>query len=125
MRYKKMKIKNIVDAIQSLQKIASSDVSLQTLYSVNKLMKKVEEEIEFFEKERINILEKYGKRIDNDKYKIEDNLKTEYEKAMTELLNIEVKNNIDEIILPMTENIQLSYNDLKALNGFVKVEFED
>lgn len=120
-----MKIKNIVDAIQSLQKIASSDVSLQTLYSVNKLMKKVEEEIEFFEKERINILEKYGKRIDNDKYKIEDNLKTEYEKAMTELLNIEVKNNIDEIILPMTENIQLSYNDLKALNGFVKVEFED
>lgn len=120
-----MKIKNIVDAIQSLQKIASADVSLQTLYSVNKLMKNIEEEIEFFEKERTNILEKYGKKIDNDRYKIEENFKSDYEKAMAELLDIEVKNNIDEITLPMTENIQLSYNDLKFLDGFVKVQFED
>lgn len=120
-----MKIKNIVEAIQSLQKIASSNVSLQTLYSVNKLMKKVEEELEFFEKERINILEKYGKRVDNDRYKIEENSKAAYDNAMTELLDVEVKSNIEEITLPVSENIQLSYNDLKALEGFVKIQFED
>lgn len=120
-----MKIKNIISAVASLQKIASAELSMKTLYSVSKLMKKVETELDFYNMERQKIAEKYGTRIDDETFRISDDKKKDYEREMSELLDIEIEEDIKPITLPFNENVKLSYNDLIALEGFVDVQFEE
>ena len=42
---------------------------------------------------------------------------------MDELINLEIDSEIEPVLLPVTEEIQLSYNELKALEGFVELDF--
>lgn len=115
-----MKLKKIIDAVPALQKLANADMSLKRLYWVKKLITQLESEVKFFNEEREKIIKKH---CENGKVK-PDHV-DEYKKDFEELLALEVNVNYKEVEIPDTEDIKLSVNDLEALNGFVKVLFED
>ena len=114
-----MKLIKIVDALPSLQKLAKCELGLQKLYKISKLLDTLEDEISFYHKQRKQILEKYCDLV-GDQYipREEEKLNAE----MSELLNMEVESQISEVTLSLEDDVKLSYNDLVALNGFVRIE---
>ena len=113
----------IVNAAPTLQKLSDQPLSLKTLYKLKSLMAKLERDVSFYNDERVKIIESLGDNIQDDKWKISEENRAEFEKRMLELLNLEVDSEIEPVLLPVTEDIQLSYNELKSLDGFVELDF--
>lgn len=119
-----MKIIQILEARPSLQKLAAQDLSMKTLYKVSKLLGKLDEELAFYNEQRNKILEKYCDIVDNQYIPREENVQ-KLNEEMQELMNVDIDCEINEVVIGCDEDIKLSYNDLIALEGFVRIEGED
>ena len=116
-----MKIVQVVNALPSLQKLAKQDMSLEKLYKISKLLSKLDDELAFYNEQRSKIVAQYCDVVDghyvprkdeNDKLTV----------AMNELLNLEIQCEIQEVAIGANEDIKLSYNDLMALQEFIRIE---
>lgn len=119
-----MKIKNIVNALPSLQKLAAVELPCRVLYKINKLMDSLESELKFYNKQRDQIFQKYNVQMENGNLKLQGNDIEAFEREFNELLNLEVED-IKSIDVPADDNIKLSYNDVKALEGIINIQFEE
>ena len=118
-----MKMGKIIEAVPALRKVSDLPLSLKTLYKLKNLMLKLEHEIDFYNEERMKIIESLGDNVRGDQWKISEENRAEFEKRMDELINLEVDSEIEPVLLPVTEEIQMSYSELKALEGFVELDF--
>lgn len=118
-----MKMGKIIAAVPVLQKLADEKLTLKTLYKVSNLLAKLDKEIAFYNKKRLDILESLGSNIQGDQWKIPSEKLEEFQAQTEELLNLETETEITPIKLPTSEPIQMSYNDIKALEGFVELDF--
>lgn len=115
-----MKIIQVVNALPALQKLAKQDMSLKKLYKISKLLGNLESEIAFYNEQRGKILAKYCDVVGNQYVpRAEDEAALNAE--LGELLNTEIDENIVEVVISCDEDVKLSYNDLVAMEGFVKV----
>ena len=119
-----MKIGQVVNALPSLQKLAEQDLSIKKLYKVSKLLGNLENEIAFYNEQRSKIMAKYCDVVGN-QYKPREEDMAKLNAEIGELLDTEIEYEIKEVILDLNEDIKLSYNDLIALDGFVRIEGED
>lgn len=117
-----MKIVQVVNALPSLQKLAGQELSSKSLYKISKLFGNLESEIAFYNEQRSKILEQYCDVVDG-QYVPRDINKLNNE--LNELLDIDIESDIKEVVISCDEDIRLSYNDLVALKGFVRMEGED
>lgn len=116
-----MKLKNIIEALPALQKLASEDLTIKTLYKVKKLMERLDKEIEFYNSERNKAIEQLCKLEDGTKYIIPDENREALNKRLQELSDVSVEPPIEPLVIFTDENIRLSYKDLKALEGIVEL----
>ena len=119
-----MKVKQVVDALPSLRKLAKQDMSIKKIYKISKLLGNLEVEIAFYDEQRSRILSKYCDIVGNQyvpRKEDEDKLNAE----LGELLNTEIECDIKEVVIGSDEDIKLSYNDVVALEGFVVIEGEE
>ena len=115
-----MKFIQVINALPSLQKLAGQELSIKNLYKVSKLMGNLENEIAFYDTQRNKILSQYCDVVGNQyvpRKEDEEKLNTE----MGELLDTEVECDIREVVIGLDEDVRLSYNDLIALRGFIKI----
>ena len=119
-----MKIIQVVDALPSLQKLAKQELSIQCLYKIQKLLGNLEQEVVFYNDQRSKILGKYCDIVDNQYVPKEENIE-KLNKEMGELLNTEIECEVKEVAIGINEDVKMSYNDLVALKGFVRIEGED
>ena len=118
-----MKIIQIVEARPSLQKLATQDLSIKTLYKISKLLGKLDEELAFYDEHRIKILEKYCDIVGNQYVpRQEDTAKLNFE--INELLDTDIEYEVKEVTIGIDEDVKLSYNDVVVLRGFVRIEGE-
>lgn len=116
-----MKIKQVVDAFPSLQKLAAQDLSIKKLYKISKLLGNLEHEIAFYSEQRNKILSQYCDIVGNQYVPREaDNEKLNAE--LGELLDTDIECEVVEVAIGVDEDVKLSYNDLVALKGFVRIE---
>ena len=118
-----MKMGKIVEALPALQKLAGADLTPKTLYWVSKLMSKLDKELAFFNEQQAKILQELGTELEGGKWKLPPENRAAFEERMTELANIEIEDDFKVVKLPMTENVSLSYNDIKMLEGLVELDF--
>lgn len=119
-----MKIIQVVNALPSLQKLAGQDMSIKKIYKISKLLGNLENEIAFYNEQRNKILSKYCDVVGNQYVpRKEDEAKLNAE--LGELLDTEVECDIKEVVIGDDENIRLSYNDVVALENFVRIEGEE
>ncbi len=116
-----MKLKNIVEALPALQKLASEDLTIKTLYKVKKLMERLDKEIEFYNSERNKAIEQLCKLEGGTKYTIPDENREALNKRLQELLDVTVEPPIESLVIFTDENMRLSYKDLKALEGILEI----
>ncbi len=93
-----MKLKNIINALPALQKIANKDLTIKTLYRVKKLMERLDKEIEFYNSERNKAIEQLCKPDDGAKYIIPDENREELNKRMQELLYVNLEPPIEPLM---------------------------
>ncbi len=117
-----MKLKNIVEALPALQKLASEDLTIKTLYKVKKLMERLDKEIEFYNGERNKAIEQLCKREDGTKYTIPKENREALNKRLQELLDVTIEPPIEPLLIYANEeNIRLSYKDLITLDSIVEI----
>lgn len=116
-----MTMKNLVDAAPVLRKIAGQELSLRTLYRVQKVFGKLEYNLRFYDGQRAEIVrecceEKDGRLVPRPGKDAEMN------RRFGELLSFEVDaDGIEPVVIPAEENVRLSYNDLQAVWEFVRI----
>ena len=118
-----MKIIQVVNALPSLQKLAGQDLSIKKLYKISKLLGNLENEIAFYNEQRNKILAKYCDVVGN-QYMPRKEDEGKLNVAIRELLDTEIEYEVKEVVIGDDEDIKLSYNDLVALKGFVRIEGE-
>lgn len=119
-----MKIRDLLAALPALQKLGGQDLPLRTLYKVSRVLKKLDENLDFYNKRREELVVKYCVVRDG-KYTARDECAEEFNEKFTELLNLEVE--VDEklpVVLDPSENITLSYNNLTSLKHIIEFKEE-
>ena len=118
-----MKLGTIVTAVPALQKISAADLTPKTLYKTSKLLSKCEKELDFFNKSKNALIMQYGHKIDDtDEYRVDDENKAVFVEKLNEILDIDVEGEFVPVVIPQSENIKLSYDDLRLLDGLITIE---
>ena len=119
-----MKFRQIIDALPTLQKLAGQELSIKKLYKTSKLMGNLEQEIAFYDAQRSKILSQYCDIVGNQYVPREADME-KLNIEIGELLDTEIECEIKEVELDVNEDVKLSYNDLVALRGFVRIVGEE
>ena len=119
-----MKIIQVVNALPALQKLAGQDLSIKKLYKISKLLGNLENEIAFYNTQRNKILAQYCDIVGN-QYVPRKETEAELSAKINELLDTDIECEVKEVVLGVDEDLKLSYNDLVALENFVKIEGEE
>jgi hypothetical protein len=116
-----MKFKQIVEALPSLQKLAKQDLSIKKLYKISKLLGSLEHEIAFYNAQRNKIFEQHCDIVGN-QYVARAGEEEALNAEIGELLDTDVECDVQEVVIGIDEDVKLSYNDLVALAGLVRIE---
>ena len=107
-----MTYERIVGAVPTFQKFVMQDLPLPTAYQLSKIVRKINDELGFFQQESEKIR---GRHEDPNS----PGIKTELEN----LLDLEVEWDVSPVRIEIDDKIRLSCSDIAALEGFV--EFVD
>ena len=120
-----MKLTNrkIVCAYKAVLSLADKPLPLPTAYALHKLRKALEPQWEFFcEEERKNIKQCGGTLGDDGKITFENGGKTaEFLEKETALSGMEVEMELKPVQIALSADLNISMNDLAALDGLVEV----
>ena len=128
----KVKISDILNGTETLQKLAQKDFKAKLAWSIARLLKAAEQEIQNFNDTRLSLIKKYGEKDENgelvtdekDNCKIvESNVKS-FNDELNELIATEVELNANPIDIALLEDLQFTPADMAALEPFVKFEEE-
>ena len=121
-----MKLTNqkIVCAYKAVLSLADKPLPLPTAYALHKLKKALEPQWEFFcEEERKNIRACGGTLGDDGKITFENGGKTaEFLEKETALSGMEVDLDIKPVQIALSSDLDISMNDLAALDDLVEIE---
>lgn len=126
----KVKISELIDSISTLQKLAQKDFKAKLAWSIARLLKAAEAEIQSFNDTRMDLIRKYGEKDDNGelitdekgnctlvKDKVQD-----FNAELNELLASEIEINANPINIEMLEDLDFTPADMSVLEPFVEFE---
>lgn len=119
-----MTIKQTIEAIPALNKLADTELDIKSAYKVSKTLSALKDEVEFFNLSKQKIIEKYGNVNDDGSVDYAPGKQAEAQKEFSELINLEVQTKIEKIELS-AEGIKLTANDILALEPFVTFKFDE
>lgn len=96
---------NLLSAVQGFQKLVGQDLPLRTGYKLSKMVRRVNEELDFYRQREAELRAAHDGNIPQSEYE--------------ELLNFEIDWNEDKIDIPLDSSIQLSCSDVDALESFI------
>lgn len=116
----KLSLNDLINAKESLTKLAKTDVPVKIAYWLSKDVQKLNSEFVAFEEARGKLFEKYGEKQVNEESKQEQIIiKTEnlevFQKEIGELLKTEVEVEVHKIKFEALGEIKLSTFDLSSL----------
>lgn len=126
-----MKMFEILELEGLLQKLTQKELPIRTLYKVDKLIKLVEKEKDFYQTQFQALVDTYAERDENGNYLYTDNSAeavkiipdkiAECQSKMNELVNIEITD-VPDISFTFEEldSLTLSYTEARPLMNFIK-----
>ena len=129
----KVTISDLLNSTDTLQKLAQKDFKAKLAWSIARLLKSAETEIQGFNDARMNLIRKYGEKDENgqlitdekDNCKIGNESITEFSNELNELMNSEVEINANKIKMELLENLDFTPSDMAALEPFVELDEEE
>lgn len=120
-----MTLGKLVDALPALQKLAAADLTPRTLYRVSKLLSQIDKELAFFNGQRDKILADLGREIEPEKWQIDPPNRDAFAARMADLARVEIDDPPRLVTIPLSERLNLSYNDLMSLQGLIELDGEE
>lgn len=121
----KTTMKSIVLAIPALSKLAAGDLSLRLAYRLKRSIDAIQKEADFFSQQRQKIFDKYGTPNESGEYTFEDGQEEKVITELGELLDMEIVLDIPVMVIPITEDLRLSVNDMETMAPFVEFKEEE
>jgi len=115
-----MKLYKIINAIPALNKLGNSNMKMTEAYKLQKLLSALQVEIDFYNKNHFELIEKHGQIKDDGTFSIDKEKQNDFLKAMNELSQTEVEPEFTKMKIIINENVQISANDITALIPFVE-----
>ena len=115
-----MKLYQIINAIPPLNKLGNSDMKMAEAYKLQKILASIQVEIDFYNKNHMELITKNGQIKDDGTFVIGEDKRSDYMKSMDELAQTDVEPAFSKMKIAVTENIQISANDIGALMPFVE-----
>ena len=127
-----VKISDLLNGAETLQKLSQKDFKAKLAWSIARLLKAAEAEIQSFNETRMNLIKKCGEKDENGELITDDkgNCKIRPEeidsftKELNELINTEVEINANKINMNLLEDIDFTPADMAILEPFVEFEEE-
>lgn len=122
-----MKIKQLVQITQVLERFVNKKLSIKLSYKIMKFLKATEADMTFYKEKLTKIIEEYGERaedgsikmIDNN-FKIKENEIENFNKAYFELEEIEIELPNIKFNLNELEEIKISPAELYILDNLIE-----
>jgi len=122
-----VKISELLDSTETLQKLAKKDFKAKLAWSIARLLKAAEKEIQEFNETRMNLIKKYGEKNENGELvtddkgncKIDSDSMNEFTNELNELLKTEVEINANPIDIALLEDINFTPSDMVILEPFI------
>ena len=115
--------------MQTLQKLSQKDFKAKLAWSIARLLKSAEAEIQSFNDTRMNLIKKYGEKDESGELvtdekgncKINNEAVNEFSNELNDLVNTEVEINANKIDIKLLEDIDFTPSDMAALEPFVEM----
>ena len=125
----KVKILDLVNSTETLQKLSQKDFKAKLAWSIARLLKAAEKEIQEFNDTRMNLIRKYGEKDENGELitddkgncKIDNSVLNEFSNELNDLMNTEVEINANKIDIELLENLEFTPSDMAILEPFVEM----
>jgi hypothetical protein len=126
----KVKISDLINSTETLQKLSQQDFKAKLAWSIARLLKSAEVEIQEFNTTRMNLIKKYGEKDENGELitdengncKIEQNSVDAFSTELNELINTEVEINANKIKVEQLEEINFTPSEMAILEPFIEFE---
>ena len=127
-----VKISELLNSTETLQKLSQKDFKAKLAWSIARLLKAAEVEIQSFNDTRMNLIKKYGEKDENGELitddkgncKIENDSMNEFTKELNELIEATVEINANKIKMELLEDLDFTPSDMAVLEPFVEFDEE-
>lgn len=129
----KVKISELLNSTDTLQKLAQQDFKAKLAWSIARLLKAAEAEIQNFNETRMNLIRKYGEKDENGELvtdekgncKIGNEYINNFSNELNELIDTEVEINANKIDIKLLEEVKFTPSDMAMLEPFVEMDDEE
>ena len=128
-----LKIQDLLNSTDALQKLAKMNLKARLAWQVGKLLKVIDEEIQDFNKTRIEVIKKYGNKDENGELITDDkgNCKIEgsnlaiFNKELEELAETKIELQVNRIKISDLEDLDFTPAEMVQLEMFLDMEDEE
>lgn len=124
----KVQLKDIIEGTEVLKKLAGQPLRGKVAFQISKILKRLEDELTLFNNTRVDIIKKYSQTNENGELISDENgnvkLKEEtiedFNKEITELLNMEIEIDANKIALEDIENVDFTPAEMTLLMPLIE-----
>jgi hypothetical protein len=125
----KVKLSELLNSTETLKKLSQKDFKAKLAWSISRLLKAAEQEIQEFNDTRMNLINKYGEKGDNGQLVtdekgncriIPENIQ-EFSNELNELINTEVEINANPIDIELLEDLEFTPTEMTQLEPFINM----
>lgn len=125
-----VKLSDLVNSTETLQKLAQKSFKAKLAWSIARLLKAADTEIQGFQDARLNLIKKYGEKDENGNLvsddkgncKIPPEFTADFNTEFAELINSEVEINANKIKIELLEDIDFTPSEMAILEPFVDMD---
>ena len=126
----KVKISELLNSTEALQKLAGADLKAKLAWQTAKLLKGADAEIQSFNETRMNLIKKYGEKDDNGDLitdekgncKIIAESVEEFSTELNELINSEVELSGNKLRIDDLDGMNFTPSEMSVLEPFIEFE---
>ncbi len=125
-----VKLSDLVNSTETLQKLAQKDFKAKLAWSISRLLKAADAEIQNFNEARMELIKKYGEKDEtgelisdeNGNCKIPPEVTKDFNAEFVDLINSEIEINANKLQLDLFEDTNFTPSDMAILEPFIEME---
>ena len=123
-----MQLKDVIEGTDVLKKLAGQSLRGKVAFQISKILKKLEDELTLFNNTRVDIIKKYSETDENGELiadengnvKLKEETIAEFNKEITELLNMEIEIDANKIALKDIEDVDFTPAEMTLLMPLIE-----
>ena len=126
----KLKISDLISSVETLQKLSQKDFKAKLAWSIARLLRAAEAEMQSFNETRMNLIKKYGEKDENGELVVDDkgNCKIapdsaeQFSKELNELVESEIEINANKINIELFDDVNFTPYEMSVLEPFIEMD---